>query len=643
MKKMITILLQFFAIALYAQQPSQAEIDKMMKEAKDVMKQYGIDEKTLTGNKSTTSNTEPRKFPARQVKVLNSLPKKVLSAAELKQFMNTVHADLQRKLPAAKVKSATAIIQKLNTQYEKIAATGVAAWYNNSPAVAALLVSYASSKSTNVNTLNNSGAVLNLCGLESKAIPVLKYVLQQQPGNSTVLNNLGQAYAALGATDTAMRYLLGCMVKASNHPEACATAAYIEMEKGNIEKAIEYAERSLRSSYDGSLADWYKEKKKGANLWKLYKDKIPKKQYFDINDFIIPPNCRSWQQSPQLYPKQQAFIKKIDALVAVAQQETVMGAPLQSTNPADYIKWSQTLTGSKGGFEKMAIAIRGDMGDLYLQERGAALNAMMKKMYDMGVRQGNDAIAFEQKWGERTRNVKGEQLRQLLIQKCKERVEMDNSMFTERALVADHFKNEWYPKDVEYYNNYIFLATLINPTEVALKMDCANVRRTFLLWLKSYVSIIVNPNSKPDCSVYDAAGDDDTGSPIFKDADCPIDLEIPFVIGKINLDCKKFGIELGEGIIINYEKDFTNRNSTLAIGLGAGVSIPGIGDQSSFEAGAKEQFFITFDGDNQPIDGGLIFETGAGIPGVTGTSAGYTLGVNSGFSFDPGPLSGLLQ
>ena len=156
-------------------------------------------------------------------------------------------------------------------------------------------------------------------------------------------------------------------------------------------------------------------------------------------------------------------------------------------------------------------------------------------------------------------------------------------------------------------------------------MDYANVKRNMLVCLRTYLGQMINPHSKPNCVVSESSGSTQSGSPLFKNADCPIDLEIPFVIGKISLDCKRFGIEAGEGIIINYQK--------------AGF----LGGQSPFEAGAKGQFYVSFDGNNQPIDGGMLWEAGAGVPGVTSTSMGYTLGVNSGFTFDTGPLSGLLQ
>ena len=53
-----------------------------------------------------------------------------------------------------------------------------------------------------------------------------------------------------------------------------------------------------------------------------------------------------------------------------------------------------------------------------------------------------------------------------------------------------------------------------------------------------------------------------------KDIDCPINIEIPFVVGKFELNCKTFTLQAGEGVVFGYEKDFTTRKSTLDVGIG---------------------------------------------------------------------------
>jgi len=65
------------------------------------------------------------------------------------------------------------------------------------------------------------------------------------------------------------------------------------------------------------------------------------------------------------------------------------------------------------------------------------------------------------------------------------------------------------------------------------------------------------------------------------------------------------------------------------MGIGVDADIPGI-----LDAKAKEKVYIKFDQNNQPIDVGLSAEASVAIKGMPPiATAGYTLGVNSGFNF----------
>ncbi len=61
--------------------------------------------------------------------------------------------------------------------------------------------------------LNNLAGLLVIGGAPYPAIPILKTLVAKYPDHSMVLNNLGQAYAGIGAKDSAMVYLLRCIKK----------------------------------------------------------------------------------------------------------------------------------------------------------------------------------------------------------------------------------------------------------------------------------------------------------------------------------------------------------------------------------------------------------------------------------------------
>ena len=101
----------------------------------------------------------------------------------------------------------------------------IGGWYTNYREEALLLIIKAAMANPDDGVLlNNCAAMLNMGGLEQIAIPLLKYILQSYPDNGMVLNNIGQGYAGLGETDTAMYYLGRCITSEPDNVEANNTA-----------------------------------------------------------------------------------------------------------------------------------------------------------------------------------------------------------------------------------------------------------------------------------------------------------------------------------------------------------------------------------------------------------------------------------
>jgi tetratricopeptide (TPR) repeat protein len=650
MKKLILLLPLVLLFSWSYAQLTKAEIDAYMKRAQkmtdSIMKQAkssGYPDKTIPASFPGGLDSKPitdQKFPAKKTALLASLPKRILSKQELMSSMAALHAELERKLPAVKVAAAQAIILKLNKNASKIADAGVVGWYKNAPAEAALLLTYAASQSPDDNTLNNCGAVLNLCGLEQKAIPVLKYALVNEPNNSTLLNNLGQAYAGLGATDSAMVYLMGCIRQCDTHPQACATAAYIENKKGNTDKAVQLVEKAIKGGgYSDGLFDFYKSIKKDALLAPLLDKNLSGEKYFKLNGFEIAPNCRNWQECETVSAKQEAFKKKIEAL---RQQ---FGGMIRQNNPTNvstaqgFLKWASDKNWKRGPVGKVAFELRSELWGLHFKERTAGLFEFTDKFTKLGMNEeAPERNAFNEKYDALFKNAKGDRIRQLLEQQCKERVQIDNKYFDKRTNLVEKYKHDLQERDIKFYNDIIFLDVLIDENDALFKSDCAAAALELVTEFSTYSLITCYPSSKPDCSQYDPKKDaGNNNSPEFNVSKCPINIEVPFGIGKINLDCTSFKIEAGEGIIFNFEKNFVTRESTIAVGVGVSAHVPGI---QTLEFGAKEQLFIKFDKDNQPCDLGASWEAELDIKGVGSPEikTGYTVGINSGWNFEPGAL-----
>ncbi len=90
----------------------------------------------------------------------------------------------------------------------------------------------------------------------------------------------------------------------------------------------------------------------------------------------------------------------------------------------------------------------------------------------------------------------------------------------------------------------------------------------------------------------------------------PIDLSIPFVVSKIELNCEKFMFSGGEGVAFKYEKDFGSKQSTISIGAGlqfeAGKAFGIFSGEVS--ASAEQSFYIVFNGDNNISDAGQAMQ-----------------------------------
>jgi hypothetical protein len=115
--------------------------------------------------------------------------------------------------------------------------------------------------------------------------------------------------------------------------------------------------------------------------------------------------------------------------------------------------------------------------------------------------------------------------------------------------------------------------------------------------------------------------------------------------------------------MIKGSRNKKTKQSTLQLGveLSGEVSKEVGGVKGTIKAGMEESIFITFDDHNRVVDVGLAFEAKASaalaagvetgnssVPKVNGSSKadagfGYTLGINSGWTFTEGSLAPVLE
>jgi tetratricopeptide (TPR) repeat protein len=530
----------------------------------------------------------------------------------------------------------------------------VGAWYNKQPLQALALASMAASENTdNGEILNTVSALLNLCGFPQKSIPILQSLLVKAPGNSTVLNNLGQAYLSLGETQKAEQYLLQCVAASQNHVEANKSLAMIYRATGQAGKAKACLQRSL----EGGSSETAVEMAKEAGISdEVIDDMIIKSvktvkapEYFNSYKYQVPQLCESVQQAYEAsenHKKFQAFIeaeiKKYERL-AKEEEEKINKNIEKITGPVrngQLVRFVPSPMFEKGKrmfsywLMKFGNFAEKDLGPAYIKysiEEQALTQQYYQDYAAINMRKDNadhcpafDELAtrYLQKYAANQRNL-------MDIMLIPYRGYMDEMIYWSQFMnVVGDGRARIYGLIKEYLNELLRLS-----------------RQTKIIF----------PSCKPT-PVFEFTGEEaETIKP-----DCPIDVSINLVIAEMSLDCEKIGFEVSAGVKFSVEKDFTSKETTLAIGIGIGTGkefeVPVIGIEAG--VGVSQEMFLVFDGNNNVSDIGMRMEAGAKIEaggslgpvsteiGSIGASAGYSFGLNSGWNFNgsvPGIPGNLLN
>ena len=691
---MIKIFLICFLLSFSAQfisaQPTQAEIDKMMKQAEEMMKKYGKDStvnkamkdamKNQPANNNSVANgslyadpgdygnVDNWKFPAKNIALLSSLPKKIFTKAELVSFLNDVYAQLSKKLPDGISSSVQSIAAKYNNDGNKMAAAAVAGWYTDYREESLLLIIKAAINNPDDELLlNNCAAILNMSGIEQKAIPILKYILQSYPGSSMVLNNLGQAYAGLGDTDTAMVYLGRCIKIEPENSEANNTAGQIEATKGNKEKAIEYFEKSIKSAYTKTAALKLRKIKKDSKIVPLVRPRVKIPEYFNLFKYQLPEQCTSVENAAVAKAEHAAFYEMI---IKQAQMYGGKIAPLVQKQALQSMK----PTGRKLKKDEFMAHPFYELCGIMARD---ILSDYQKEMSDF-----NSGGRVFKKYFSDMSSLENEYQSTLKI---------INDGFTERGKGCGEGKpNHNCPSDEERCTAYNNLANQYLPKFAALTEDWQ--RKNILVHQKYFDELVywhylsLHPGDNDvflltyygfileylhtmgricktkiiEPCKFTPAIKTSKDSNAINEMDCPLEIEIPFLVGKFELNCEKFSFKAGEGVVFGYEKNFKTHQSTVSVGIGLKLELEAkVGPaKAGVSTSVGETLFITFDGENKFSDGGLKFDAkaSAGLEAEAGkavkgkkdiakeeTGVGYTLGINSGWNFNEGPFKGMIK
>lgn len=251
--------------------PTAKELEEMQKEMQKAMEDMSPEDKRALdsmGFKMPSMNSIPKMgdkeiaaafemenqiVPAKDVKRISSISKTPLTSASMPAFLQTVHGKVKNAFDPYVSESGDKIFQWVKNEHKTSTATGNAAvgfWMFGKPELALYLMSKAClDDPKDTDNLNNFSALLTMGGAEELALPILENLNRQFPKNSTILNNIGQAWFGLGDINQAEKYLDSAIRIYANHSQANLTKSLIEESKDHKEAAVEALKKSMHEAY----------------------------------------------------------------------------------------------------------------------------------------------------------------------------------------------------------------------------------------------------------------------------------------------------------------------------------------------------------------------------------------------------------
>jgi len=647
MKKIIAGLLVSFSMQFAsAQVPTQAEIDKLIKEAQALTKKYSNDsllKKAIKNNAPGNTqfpgskwDTTAFSIPARNNKLIHSLPIRCFNKTELISYLHNLGSKFSDYL---RNKYGTDISGIPETVVEQPGAA-IGLWMTGSIHEAVLItVKAAELHPENNLLLNNAGGILTSCGLGYFGIPVLEYVLEKQPGNNLIQNNLGQAYFDLGDDKKAEQYLLNCISSYKYYPDANLTLAYIYNSRGNKAAALNYVENSLRGGYSSKADNLLTRLKPNAKMIDYVRHRYKQPEYFQISKFQMLPQCVSVSQVAELEPQYIGYKKMIERAMT-KYQKLVAQATLASVNSVQeeinaVKKTKQTPYRPFGMFGNAVLeSLRREY-----KEKAVALEQYRKSYY----RERDSVNKRYEKELKDIRDKYEKMDRPSDDDKCREITALNNfylPLYSEPTEILQR-KTLAYYKD--YLNDMAYWSYVASINDDAFHMDYYRMITEFLGRLNE-ISTTRFMETKYDTHRFYPCDFKSGGSTTTADAeittpDCYFTPKIEADLGafKLEISCETYKIEAGEGLVGKMEYTRSSGDLTLAFGVGAAVpkvffDSPGI--KAGIEAEAKSQVYITFDRTMTPTDLGVLWEAelkGVIEMGKFKESVGHEEGLTAGF------------
>lgn len=240
---------------------------------------------------------------------------------------------------------------------------------------------FCANESANTDNLSNYASMLSMLGGQHLAIPILNNLNAKFPKNSTLLNNLGQAWFGLGEIGKAEKYLDSAIRIYAYHPQANLTKAAIEESKGNISKAIAAVKRSIRHAYTEEKEDRLKKLGYKITLTDVRLPFKPSTDPLGLARFKQPDYPKSVSELKAVKPLWETFDNDCKVKIAQIQKELAeVGVRYEQNVKAMMSQSMQAINGGgtiAASFQKPLYATK---ASLVMQEVVSHNEVMMKKL-----------------------------------------------------------------------------------------------------------------------------------------------------------------------------------------------------------------------------------------------------------------------
>lgn len=589
---------------------AQQEIKQLSPEQIKMMEQMGIVLPDLNNMPGVSGSAASQVMaaglgpvPAKDVARITGIAKYPLTDAGMAAYLDATHRHVSARIKADSRKLGDKVFDQMKSSGQSPASIGNAAtglWAMGRVQVAIYLMGKAlAAEPTNTDNQSNYAAMLAMSGGEPLAIPLLDKLNRRFPGNSTILNNLGQAWFNLGDLDKADQFLKEAVRLYAYHPQANFTQSFIEESKGNHDQAVELVKKAVRHSL--SLDKENRLRKLG---YKLTGDDIrpfakPDPDPMGLSNFKHPAFPRTAAEEIKSRGEWQAFNEEVQGKImtlsarmralkpmdkalqqAMAAQNFYMdgGAGLAKANATKAAQTSEsTLPFARRARLKLMQAEKDAGAKFRLENSLDNLKTHHKKMAPLHK-------AYFDEW-------------QALIRKEAAQTgegQANKDFCAEFSAQADKYLGTWNAGHEQLFDAYLQQLRLKLTETLYWKQFTQNPEAfeysqldTQIRWLAALVSVpygeIGGVRTVEQCF------DDPSGQPTsgkladFYDLNCPYHSELNLGFGSIKSDCNKMTSQLGIGFLSlglkqdmdknTFSDQFVSCNVEVTAGKGADVDL----------------------------------------------------------------------